>query len=313
MASGKQASVLIVDDSVDIHRLLKIRLRNEKVSIISATTAEDGFELARSERPDLILLDIDLPGISGFEVLSWLKDDAATVAIPVIFLSSSDHSEDKVRGFDLGAIDYVTKPFDLAELRARVRSALRTQALVEMLAQRAQLDGLTGLWNRTYLDARLSEFMARADRHGGSVSLILADVDHFKKVNDTYGHPFGDQVLQALADLLTRECRDSDIPCRYGGEEFAVILPDATTGEAVKAAERLLRSLEAFVWPDHDDLVITASFGVSSLNLIAERSTERFVASADSALYAAKRAGRRCVMVAEPDTGSVAACHSDAA
>ena len=291
--------ILVIDDSADIHRLLKIRLRDINASIISAFDGREGLAMARVEQPDLILLDIDMPGMGGFETLQMLKTDPNTVAIPVIFLSGSGNAGDKVRGFDLGAVDYVTKPFDVSELRARVRSALRTQHLLQMLSQRAQLDGLTGLWNRRHLDERLAEFIASATRHGRELSLIIGDIDHFKALNDTYGHPFGDQVLVQFARLLVSESRESDVACRYGGEEFAVMLPDTGIDDARVVAERYRKSLELRTWPLRQPITVTASFGIACMGWLASRTAERLIEAADRALYAAKRGGRNQVRIAE--------------
>lgn len=292
------SSILVIDDSVDIHRLLSIRLRDQCAVILNAHSGADGIEMALEAQPDLILLDIDMPDMSGFETLQALKNHPATVQIPVIFLSGSQTTDDKVRGLELGAVDFVTKPFDLAELRARVRSALRTQQLLAMLAQRAQIDGLTGLWNRKYLDNRLNECVSLTSRHPAELSLIFCDIDHFKVVNDTYGHPFGDQVLQEFARLLLSVCRESDVACRYGGEEFAIIAPSTCTRDAAILAERVRTGFETTTWPGRDELRCTASFGVAGLDLGVEPSAGGLIASADKALYEAKHSGRNRVVCA---------------
>ncbi|MBL1216129.1 MAG: diguanylate cyclase [Planctomycetes bacterium] len=304
------STILVIDDSVDIHRLLKIRLRDQNVAISSSSSGQDGIERARELLPDLILLDIDMPGMSGFEVLAELKHDPLTVEIPVIFLSGSGGSTNKVKGFDLGAVDFVTKPFDIAELRARVRSALRTRKLVKMLAQRAQVDGLTGLWNRTHLDEQLVCQVSQARRHDTPLALIMSDVDKFKNLNDTHGHPFGDQVLQEVANILVEETRDSDISCRYGGEEFAVILPMTSLADAVTVAERCRQTLEAYVWASHDDLCVTASFGVTDLGTAEEPTAASVIKSADAALYAAKHGGRNRVVRADEEHSTRGDCSS---
>ncbi|MCA9287475.1 MAG: response regulator, partial [Phycisphaerales bacterium] len=176
-------SALVIDDSPDVHRLLSARLRSEHLSIISATSGEEGLRLAADRSPAIVLLDLEMAGMDGFEVLRRLKDGAATSDVPVIILSGHSTMQDKVTAFDLGAVDYVVKPFEPTELRVRVRSALRLARLVKMLAQRAQIDGLTGLWNRTYFDSRLKECVSGNDRHGRALSIALIDADHFKSVN----------------------------------------------------------------------------------------------------------------------------------
>jgi len=297
---SEQSTILIIDDSIDIHRLLKLRLKNQEVDIISTMGGKEGLTAAQDKQPDLILLDIHMPDMNGFEVLAELKDNPATVELPVIFLSGSDDSKDIIRGFDLGAVDYVTKPFDVAELRARVRSALRTRRLMAMLAQRAQIDGLTGLWNRAHLDEQLTAFLSASDRHGHDLSLLLCDIDHFKKLNDTCGHPFGDHVLQRFAKLLMSEARESDIPCRYGGEEFAIILPNITLPDALQVAERIRSHLESMTWKEHNDLRVTASFGVTDIGCLEGKpfAPQTMIDSVDQALYKAKHNGRNQVVTA---------------
>src|SRR5215831_3002749 len=179
-------TVLVIDDSADVHRLLRARLRHEEIELISAEGGRGGIETAKTARPAMILLDLDMPDMDGFEVLRHLKNDPVTLDTPVIVLSGLQSAQDKVMAFDLGAVDYITKPFNLTELRVRVRSALKMHRLVQMLAQCAQLDGLTGLWNRAYFDKRWSDEVAGSLRHKRPLSLAMIDVDHFKSVNDTF-------------------------------------------------------------------------------------------------------------------------------
>jgi diguanylate cyclase (GGDEF)-like protein len=233
-------------------------------------------------------------------VLSQLKADPVTHDIAVIFVSASNETMDRVRGLDLGAVDFVGKPFDVTELRARVRSALRMQRLLRMLSQRAQLDGLTGLWNRAYLDDRLRKEVAGALRHGTPISLILCDLDRFKSLNDTFGHPFGDEVLERAASILSSG-RAQDVACRYGGEEFAVIVPAALAEEAAGVAERHRARIEQVAWNERPSVRISASFGVADLTCLdGEPTPEKLIAAADAALYRAKTTGRNRVVVADP-------------
>lgn len=290
--------VLAIDDSELIHRLLRVRLQYEQLELHGTTEAEDGLRMARELRPDVILLDIEMEGMDGFQVLQVLKSDVDLQDIPVIFISATASMEDRVRALDLGAIDFVGKPFEVVELKARVRSALRVQHLVKMLAQRAQVDGLTGLWNRTYFDRRLLQEVSEATRHNRSLSLVMCDVDGFKRLNDERGHPFGDMVLERVAKIL-QGGRGSDVACRYGGEEFGIILPNTAAIEAIEVAERYRRAMEQEIWAMAPGMVITSSFGVAELrNLGADAGVNDLVQAADGALYRAKLNGRNRVEAA---------------
>lgn len=291
--------VLVIDDSADVHRLLKARLRHEELQLATATDGHEGVRAVRELKPAVVLLDLDMPGMDGFEVLRVLMDDPATVHIPVIVLSGLSSAQDKVTAFDLGASDYITKPFNLTELRVRVRSALRMHRLVQMLAQRAHIDGLTGLWNRTHFDRRLEDEVAGCVRHGRPLSVAFIDIDHFKAVNDAYGHPSGDAVLQGLARILQRESRQGDAACRYGGEEFVLILPDTAPADAAAHCERIRTNLEKTVWPRHPERPVTASFGIAGSVRPGPVPAEEWIEAADRSLYEAKSGGRNRVAVCD--------------
>ena len=286
--------VLIVDDSPDALAVAKTRLAKENLDIVCAEAGAAGLELARREKPDVILLDIDMPGMSGFDVCRALKADADLFMIPVLFLSGSSTPEDKVKGLDLGAVDYVTKPFDAFELRARVRAALRSKHFQDLLVEHAAIDPLTGLPNRRALMDRLRQEAARLQRHGGKLAVIMADVDHFKRVNDRFGHRVGDLLLQQIARAIAAECRDCDLPARYGGEEFVVVVPDETARGAARLAERCRAGIEAIRLPAKDGTAqASASFGVADATNTF--SAETLLENADVALYRAKAAGRNRV------------------
>jgi two-component system cell cycle response regulator len=287
--------ILVIDDSPDIHTLVKVRLGKEQVVIHCASDGASGLAEAREFRPDLILLDIDMPERDGFAVCADLKADSMTRDIPIIFLSGATSTKDKIRGLELGATDYVTKPFDPAELLARVRASLRTRELVELLSKKAMIDGLTGLWNRTYLDAHVTIELSSARRSDQPLSCIMADVDCFKSINDTYGHSFGDDVLRAIAAIFTQNCRVEDIVCRYGGEEFTILLPNTPLADAAALAERLRLAIEA--WPfvyRLDPVSVTCSLGVANLRASIPPS---ILELADQALYCAKHSGRNRVEI----------------
>lgn len=293
--------VLVIDDSRSIHKLIAARLRSEGLDVFGEEDGEKGFERAVHDSPDLILLDIGLPAVDGFEVCRWLKEHPSTRNIPIIFLTGTSDTESKVRGLDLGAVDYVTKPFDQVELRARVRAALRTKRLQDILEQQSFLDGLTGLWNRSYLDRRIESELNVARRYGRPMSIVLLDIDHFKRLNDSYGHLFGDVVLQGIAESLRAYARRSDIVARYGGEEFAVLLTDTGRNAAVHVSERLRDALDTRSYDVRGESVsVTASFGVATTETIdAELTPAILIGAADRALYASKDAGRNCVHIYE--------------
>ncbi|MCZ6834407.1 MAG: diguanylate cyclase, partial [Planctomycetota bacterium] len=283
--------LLAIDESELIHRLLKARLRCDHLEIHNAMTMEEGLEMAHRLLPEVILLEIKMPERDGFQLLSQLKSNSETSGIPVIVISGSCSTDEKIRCFDLGAMDFVTKPFDVSELRARVRSAVCLRQMFLMLAQRAQIDGQTGLWNRSHFDLRLRQEIAEASRHRTPLSLIMCDLDCFKSINDSYGHPYGDHVLEVFADMLNSQ-RASDIACRFGGEEFMIILPQTTLDESMSLADRLRVQLRDHLWSEHPKLKVTASFGLSHLATCSERSAEQMIAMADEALYRAKENGR---------------------
>jgi diguanylate cyclase (GGDEF)-like protein len=289
--------VLVVDDSPLVHRLLRARLRDESIELRHANSGKEAMEVICTTDVATVLLDLSMPDMDGFEVLRALgaKEDASH--IPVIVLSGQQDSQDKVMAFALGAMDYITKPFDLAELRARLRSSLRMHRLVRMLSERAQLDGLTGLWNRGHFDERLAQLVTTAERSNRPLSLALLDLDHFKSINDNYGHPAGDAALQGAAEIISQSARGSDIPCRYGGEEFAVIMPETTPEQALTLCNRIREAIEARDWPAHPDRRITVSIGVAGADGASGFPPNQWVAHADAALYKAKEGGRNRVVV----------------
>ena len=288
-------TVLAIDDSELIHRLLKTRLQGERLELHNATSSAEGLKKAVALNPDIILLDIAMDGMNGFELLEKLKEDPRTRNIAVIFISATSEAMDRVKGLDMGAIDFISKPFDAFELKARVRSALRTQHLVKMLEQKAQIDGLTGLWNRRYFDQRMIQEISEAKRYSRPLSLVLCDIDRFKRLNDQFGHPFGDFVLERVAQILSGG-RTSDIACRYGGEEFGLILSSTNIEQGHEVAERLRIAIESIVWPGKQDLVVTASFGICDTESVGEETNpEAMLETVDSALYKAKQNGRNRV------------------
>jgi diguanylate cyclase (GGDEF)-like protein len=287
--------ILIIDDSPQIHALMKARLKDEAIAVHSADSGLTGLALATELQPDVILLDVNMPSMDGYEVCRRLKASPVTSAAPIIFLTGADSTEDKIKGLELGATDYITKPFDPAEMRARVRAALRTAYLLDLLSRKAMIDGLTGLWNRGYLDARLMAEVALARRSGRALSCIMLDVDRFKGVNDKYGHPFGDDVLKMVASMLNAGSRTEDVVCRYGGEEFAILLPNTARAGAVELADRMRLAIATQTLRFRDQTVnVTCSMGVAEVQE-GDEDGSTMLETADSALYQAKQTGRNRV------------------
>jgi diguanylate cyclase (GGDEF)-like protein len=292
--------VLIIDDSKNIHALIKTRLGGEPVELHSCHTSEQGLALAGQLLPDLILLDVDMPEIDGFEICRRLKCESSTMNIPIVFLTGAGSTDAKIRGLELGAVDYITKPFEPAELRARVRAALRTKYLLDLLSKKAMIDGLTGLWNRTYFDQQLAAMLSLARRSGTPISVVMIDLDHFKSINDRYGHLTGDEALRVAAACIQATCRIEDIVCRFGGEEFAVIVPNTSADRAQIMAERLRKAIEKLALSHRGMLVpLTASFGIAD---VATAGDKDIVRSADAALYTAKQTGRNSIQIATAST-----------
>jgi len=286
--------MLAIDDSPAIHALLRARLKDEPAELHCANSGEAGLHLAAAIKPDVVLLDVDMPELDGFEVCRRLKLIESMANTPIIFLTGAASSEEKIRGLELGAVDYITKPFDPAEVRARVRAALRLKFMIDLLSQKAQIDALTGLWNRRHFDNRLQAEQSLAKRSSRPLAIIMIDLDHFKSINDRFGHPMGDEVLRRVGLYLVEALRQEDVVCRYGGEEFSVIAPNGANA-AAELAERLRQGIEALhITCNGQPLKVTASFGVAW----SEEPDESLLSQADAALYRAKQGGRNRVEVA---------------
>ncbi len=284
-----QSRILLIDPSPAIEPIIRRHLEGEAVSIHSACTAAEGLERARRLDPDLILLDVDLPDADAFEVLKHIKGDAQLMRAAVLLMAAPAAQSLKLRALDLGAFDYLHKPFDPAELRARVRSALRMQFLARLLSARSMIDGVTGLRNRAYFDQRLRQEMSLAIRSGHPCSCILLDIDGFTRVNETWGHRVGDDVLRQVAAILTGTCRAEDILCRHGGGQFVVLAPNTPGEKIANLAERMRARLESTEIPIRGgNIRVTASFGIADLSAAG---AEQTLESARAALHQAKSAG----------------------
>lgn len=264
-----------------------------------AKSGSAALKRAQSQKPDLILLDIMMPDMDGFEVLTELKSCDDTRHIPVIFITGLARVEDEEKGFLLGAVDYIVKPFKNSIVKARVRTHLRIVRQIRTIERLGMIDALTDIPNRRSFDQRLDQEWSRAMRDRAPLSLLMLDVDNFKIYNDTYGHPQGDVLLQSLAQVLTTTLqRPADFAARIGGEEFAVLLPATDLHGALAVAEDLRKNVEALQIPDvnNDSFTsVTISLGAASVIPDVSNPLSDFVSRADEALYAAKNSGRNRV------------------
>lgn len=282
--------VLMIDDDQVAHAIVAKALSADGIAVESAFDGSSGLVRAVEHPPDLILLDGHLPDIDGWKLCELLCATEATCRLPIIFLTASRDTESLVRALDQGAWDFLSKPFDPQELRARVRAAMRYGNYLRSESRRAMVDALTGLWNRRYFDHRLAAELASSERHGRALSCVIADIDHFKRFNDTYGHPAADEVLRIVAEVIRAACRAEDVPCRYGGEEFVILCPDVSENGASVLAERLRAGIAGASLNLQGERV-ACSFGVADCTF----GPERLVWRADAALYRAKRRGRNRV------------------
>jgi len=305
--------ILVVDDHPDNVQVLRARLEARGYIVDEAEDGEQALErVYAAPPPDLILLDVMMPKIDGFEVVRRIKNDNTLPFIPVIMQTALDTTESMVQGLDAGADDYIAKPINFSELDARVKSLLRIQSLQSSLQQRekelsvanAQLlvmsstDVLTGVANRRALEERLHDMWEHSQRLHEPLSLVMCDIDHFKRVNDEYGHQVGDAVLQQFAKLLENAAREIDRVGRYGGEEFVLLLPGTVLDSAVTFAERVRERVEqyAFTYGDGQSLHRTMSCGVAAWPHPLIGDQEALIKAADDALYVAKETGRNRVV-----------------
>ena len=277
--------VLVVDDDPDLRMLANMQL-GEGFDVIQAADGEECVAKALDSQPDVILLDMMMPGMNGSEVLTALSSDPATADIPVIFLSALGTTDDKIRGLQSGAVDYIAKPAEPKELVARVGAAARTKARQQDIANRVSADSVTRLPDRGIFEHRLSQEISRSERSNAPLSILLIDLDKLDRVNEEVGRKAGDQVLAEVAEALRTTLRTADILYRYGGDEFAAILPDTELGTAYLAAERCraaIAEIEVAGTP------IEASVGVAQFS--AGRVAEEVIARAEIALFRAKESG----------------------
>ncbi len=297
MDEVKKYSLLIVDDRASNIIALANILKPEYTIYVSKN-GPDALRVASEKLPDIILLDVVMPGMDGYEVIAALKGDARTREIPVIFITSMDSANDEEKGLTLKAADYITKPFSPVNIRLRVRNHIQIISQMRTVEEMSLTDKLTGIPNRRSFDARLDIEWSKAVREQLPITLLMVDVDNFKIYNDTYGHQQGDAALQTVAQSFSRSVRRAtDFFARWGGEEFAVLLTNVEYADALNLAESIRNEAAVSVIPGTSGggshITVRIGFNIcvpTAKNLIAD-----FIAGADASLYAAKLAGRNRV------------------
>lgn len=291
-------TILVIDDDASTRVLHQRLVQSAGFQVLVAEDGKRGIALAEEFQPNVVLLDVGLPEINGFEVCRHLKDQLSTAEIPVVFVTGSDANPQTIKlCFDAGADDFLQKPVNAALLIARVRVILQQQALREAYRELATKDSLTGLTNRRQLFFAITEALMRGRKNGTPSALVLADLDKFKLINDQFGHDFGDEVLVTFSRVLQRNVSRHETAGRLGGEEFGLIIPDASRRDGFCAANRIREVFSSVVFDAAGDpKQFTASFGVAHFDGKQQNlDADQFLKQADLALYAAKSAGRNCV------------------
>lgn len=292
-------TILIVDDEpINVRVLAQNLAANYRIK--TATNGQKALAIVNSnDPPDLVLLDIQMPEIDGYQVLVTMRQQDATKNIPVVFITAKDAAADEAKGLDLGAMDYITKPFNLPVVNARVKNQIALKQKTDLLEKLALIDGLTEIPNRRHYDARLKDEWRRAIKDGLPLSLIMIDIDEFKSFNDNYGHAQGDVALKSVAAIAASQLkRSTDLIARYGGEEFVVLLPECPLNFATGIAEKIRQAvMDLNLMHEYAKAKqITVSLGVSCTYPNREQSIQSLQQNADELLYLAKRGGRNKVV-----------------
>ena len=310
--------ILVAEDDPEINNLTTLTLRMDGYEVVSCFSGREALQGILEEAPDLVMLDVMMPGMNGYEVAREMQTRPSFANIPVIFVTGQRDMEDRVQGLEM-AVDYICKPYAVPELLARVRSAVRVRRLQEQLEKLAITDELTGLTNRRGFMAHLEEELWRARRFGHPITVLLLDLDHFKRVNDTWGHANGDAVLKAFAQVLESSSRRTDKVGRMGGEEFAAVLSETDSEGAKFFSEKVRATTESLeIHSGQERIAITVSIGAvtvppppdiqeneqlspAALPAMTELASH-FLKAADDCLYQAKDAGRNRVILREVPT-----------
>jgi diguanylate cyclase (GGDEF)-like protein len=301
-------TILIVDDMVTNIEILDGILSSE-YEVLFATNGQDALKIASEQVPDLILLDVMMPGMDGYQVCKALKREGITQDIPVVFVTANNQEEDESRGFEEGVVDYITKPVRSSIVKARVRIHLELKRYRDHLKTLSTIDGLTGIANRRKFDDSLAVEWRRARRNLSPLSLIMMDIDFFKSYNDHYGHLAGDECLRKLASEINAVCRrPADLFARYGGEEFVMLLPEIDSSGALSLAMKVQEKIKSIAIPHAYSQVadhVTVSIGVSTIIPGDEQTESDLIKSSDNLLYAAKASGRNQIKTTQIPVASL--------
>ena len=290
---GQSLTVLIIEDHPDQRDLLAIVLQREGYRVVTAANGVEALEKLGQETVHIALSDIMMPKMDGFELINKIRSDAALKNIYLILITARIQEGDRVRGLDLGADDYITKPFSFSELLARVRVGSRVVQYQQHLEYQTHVDSLTGLFNRRAFEKKIVEEFERAKRYQHPISLLILDIDNFKTINDTYGHHGGDTALVKISETLRAKTRRSDFPSRYGGEEFVLILPETDQESALQVANKVQDEIRSCVFGSNNKhFSLTVSIGISSTSNREYSDWNQMLNAADQALYVAKNNGK---------------------
>jgi len=301
-----ETSILVIEDLTSLRKEIIQTLQDTTLATCYHEAADGlaGVKILLESKIDLVLCDVEMPLLDGFKFLSMVRAREELRDIPVLLLTGKDDMDSKVRGLEQGASDYITKPFDAGELVARVKLHLKMKKLQdelrranEILLEISHIDHLTGLYNRRYLMDILEREFLRTKRSGSSLAFLILDLDHFKDVNDTYGHQGGDEVLTRAAVVFREQLRRYDTPVRFGGDEFVAVLPEASVCDAMTVADRIQKALADITFSGKlARLRITASLGFAVFPGEGVDTVEELIRAADTALYRAKARGRNCAV-----------------
>jgi len=289
----EKKTILIVEDDRDMRKLLKMYLNHNSYQIIEATSGDEGLNILNNTIPDLIICDIMMPGMDGYELRKKILRNEKLRLVPFVFLSAKGLNKDIIEGFKLFADAYISKPFDPEILKVQVNTLLEKYTEINRLVH---FDPLTKLYNRRSLEIYFAQELNRVQRYKQKLSILMLDIDHFKNINDRFGHPVGDEVLKAIAGKLLEQVREVDIIARIGGEEFIILMPETDKETAFTVANRLCTNVAGMSF-SQPKIKVTISIGVASAPADGD-TPEELLNKVDAAMYSAKRNGRNRVEMA---------------